>query len=143
TFALLLFIVLLGAYYQKVGVEARTMILPLAIFIAAGIVIARLKQIEYEIRSFKVNAKEVIVQNFSVIDANGLKRVSISTTTDTPLMTFFDKGGIPRATLDLLKREPFLKLSGDKGTVLMAFDEEGLPNVIIKDETENAIWTAR
>ena len=37
TFALILLIVLLGGYYDKLGVEARTMVLPLAIFIAAGI----------------------------------------------------------------------------------------------------------
>ncbi len=41
-FALILLIVLLGGYYEKLGVEARTTVLPLIIFIAAGIVIARL-----------------------------------------------------------------------------------------------------
>ena len=47
-FALILLFVLLGGYYEKLGVEARTMALPLAIFIAAGIIIARLKKLEYE-----------------------------------------------------------------------------------------------
>ena len=65
TFVLILLIVLLGGYYEKLGVEARTMVLPLAIFIAAGIIIARLKQLEYEITTSKVNAKEAIVQSFT------------------------------------------------------------------------------
>jgi hypothetical protein len=66
TFAMVLLFVLLGGYYEKLGVEARTMVLPLAIFIAAGIIIARLKRIEYEINTFKVNAKEVIVQRLPI-----------------------------------------------------------------------------
>ena len=57
-FVLILLMVLLGGYYQKLGVEARTMVLPLAIFIAAGIIIARLKKLEYETITAKVNAKE-------------------------------------------------------------------------------------
>jgi hypothetical protein len=142
-FALILLIVLLGGYYEKLGVEARTMALPLAIFIAAGIVITRLKKLEYEIRSAKVNAKEVIVQNFSVIDRNGKKRVSISTTSDTALMSFFDEKDFPRVTLDLLKTEPILKLAGNKGSVSIEFDEEGLPNLMLKDNMDKNIWSAR
>ena len=88
TFAVILLIVLLGGYYEKLGVEARTMVLPLAIFIAAGIIIARLKKLEYETSTFRVNAKEVIVQTFSVIDSHGKQRVAISTNADTALMRF-------------------------------------------------------
>ena len=129
TFALILLIVLLGGYYEKLGVEARTMVLPLAIFIAAGIVIARLKKLEYEIRTARVNAKEVIVQNFSVIDSHGKQRVAISTTADTTLMRFFDEQDIPCATFDILNNGPILKLMGNKGSFLIAFDEEGRPNL--------------
>ena len=53
TFALILSIVLLGGYYEQLGVEMNTMVLPLAIFIASGFVIARLKKLEYEMRSSK------------------------------------------------------------------------------------------
>ena len=68
-FALILLIVVLGGYYEQLGVEARTMVLPLAIFIAAGIVISRLKKLEYEMTSSRVTAQKAVVQTFSVIDA--------------------------------------------------------------------------
>jgi len=142
-FALILLIVLLGGYYEKLGIEARTMVLPLIIFIAAGIVIARLKKLEYEISSAKLNAKEVIVQNFRVIDSNGKTRVAISTTSDTTLMSFFDEKDISRVTLDLLNTEPILKLAGNKGSVSIEFDEEGLPNLMLKDNMDKNIWSAR
>ena len=48
-FAIILFIMLLGGYYDRLGVEARTMVLPLAIFIAAGMVISHLKKLDFEI----------------------------------------------------------------------------------------------
>jgi hypothetical protein len=142
-FALILLFVLLGGYYEKLGVEARTMALPLAIFIAAGIIIARLKNLEYETITAKINAKEVIVQHFSVIDSRGKQRVAVSTTGETALMCFFDEQDNPCATLDVLNTGPVLKLVGNKGSVSMAFDEEGFPNVIIKDNAEESIWSAR
>ena len=143
TFALILLIVLLGGYYEKLGVEARTMALPLAIFIAAGIIIARLKKLEYETITTRVNAKELIVQNLSVIDSHGKQRVAISTTVDTSLMRFFDEQGIPCATFDVLNTGPVLKLMGNKGSVSIAFDEERGPNLTIKDGMDNIIWSAR
>jgi hypothetical protein len=143
TFAMVLLFVLLGGYYEKLGVEARTMVLPLAIFIAAGIIIARLKRIEYEISTFKVNAKEVIVQNFSVIDSHGKQRVAISTAADTAQMRFFDKQDIPCAIFDVLNTGPNLKLMGNNGSVSIAFDEEGRPNLTLKDDMDKNIWSAR
>lgn len=142
-FVLILLIVLLGGYYEKLGVEARTMALPLAIFIAAGIIVARLKKLEYETITAKVNAKEAIVQHFSVIDSHGIQRVAISTSADTARMSFFDKQDIPCATFDVLNTGPILKLVGNKGTVLIAFDEEGRPNISLKDDMDNTIWSAR
>jgi hypothetical protein len=143
TFALILLIVLLGGYYEKLGVEARTMVLPLAIFIAAGIIIARLKKLEYETSTAKMNAREVIVQNFSVIDSRGKQRVAISTTDDTELMRFIDEYDIPCATFDVLDTGPILKLVGNKGNVSIAFDEEGRPNLTLKDDMDEIIWSAR
>ena len=143
TFALILLIVLLGGYYEKLGVEARTMVLPLAIFIAAGIIIARLKKLEYETNTAKVNAKEGIVQSFSVIDSHGNQRVAISTTAETALMRFFDEKDIPCATFDVLDTGPILKLVGNKGSVSIAFDKEGRPNVILKDDMDKNIWSAK
>jgi hypothetical protein len=132
----------LGGYYEKLGVEARTMALPLAIFIAAGIVIARLKKLEYETITARVNANELIVQNLSVIDSHGKQRVAISTTVDTALMRFFDEQDIPCATFDVLNTGPILKLMGNKGSVLIAFDEEGRPNLTLKDDMDDNIWSA-
>jgi hypothetical protein len=142
SFVVILLIVLLGGYYEKLGVEARTMALPLAIFIAAGMIIARLKKLEYETTTAKVNAKEAIVQNFSVIDSHGKQRVAISTTADTALMRFFDEQDIPCATLDVLNTGPILKLVGSKGSVSIAFDEEGRPNLTLKDDMDKIIWSA-
>ena len=142
-FALILLMVLLGGYYEKLDVEARTTVLPLVIFIAAGIIIARLKKLEHETSTAKVNAKEVIVQNFSVIDSHGKQRVAISTTADTALMSFFDEKDIPRATFDVLNTGPILKLVGNKGSVSIAFDEEGRPNLTLKDDMDKNIWSAR
>jgi len=142
SFVVILLIVLLGGYYEKLGVEARTMALPLAIFIAAGIIIARLKKLEYETITTMVNAKKVIVQNFSVIDNHGKQRVAISTTADTALMRFFDEQDIPCATLDVLNTGPILKLVGSKGSVSVAFDEEGRPNLTLKDDMDKIIWSA-
>ena len=143
SFVVILLIVLLGGYYEKLGVEARTMALPLAIFIAAGIIIARLKKLEYETITTMVNAKKVIVQNFSVIDNHGKQRVAISTTADTALMRFFDEQDIPCATLDVLNTGPILKLVGSKGSVSVAFDEEGRPNLTLKDDMDKIIWSAQ
>ena len=142
-FALILMIVLLGGYYQKLGVEARTMALPLAIFIAAGIIIARLKKLEYETITTRVNAKEVFVQNFSVIDSHGKQRVAISTTANTALMRFFDEQDIPCATVDILNTGPVLKFMGNKGSVSIAFDEERGPNLTLKDDMDENIWSAK
>ena len=143
SFVVILLIVLLGGYYEKLGVEARTMALPLAIFIAVGMITARLKKLEYETITAKVNAKEAIVQNFSVIDNHGKQRVAISTTADTALMRFFDEQDIPCATLDVLNTGPILKLVGSKGSVSIAFDKEGRPNLTLKDDMDNTIWSAR
>ena len=142
-FVLILLMVLLGGYYQKLGVEARTMVLPLAIFIAAGIIIARLKKLEYETITAKVNAKETIVQKLSVIDHHGKQRAAISTTADTALMSFFDDQDIPCAIFDISSTGPILKLMGNKGSVSIAFDEEGRPNLTLKDDMEKTIWSAR
>jgi hypothetical protein len=141
-FALILLMVLLGGYYEKLGVEARTMALPLAILIGAGIVVSRLKQLEYEMRSAKVNAKEVVVQSFSLIDNKGRERVSISADTEDALLTVFDENHNPCVLLDLLKNNPALKLIGHKGSALIDFNEQGHPNLVLVDDAGEKIWSA-
>ena len=142
TFALILLIILLGGYYNKLGIEARTMVLPLAIFIAAGIIIARLKKLEYEMTTSRLNAREAIVQTFRLIDQQGNESVAISTDPEKQLMTLFDSDHIPRATLNVLDNAPVLKLMGNKGSVTIEFDEEGLPHLNLKDEAGSIIWSA-
>ncbi|MDH3566471.1 MAG: hypothetical protein OEM61_03835 [Desulfobacteraceae bacterium] len=141
-FVLILLIVVLGGYYEKLGVEARTMALPLAIFIAAGIIISRLKKLEYEMTTSRLNAREAIVQSLRLIDQKGNECVSISTDPEKQLMTFFDADHIPRATLNVLDNAPVLKLVGNKGSVTIEFDEEGLPHLNLKNEAGSIIWSA-
>lgn len=141
-FVLILLLALLGGYYERLGVETRTMVLPIAVFIAAAVVIARFKQLEYEIRSSKVNAREAVFQILSIIDSDGKERVSLSAASDAPLMTFFDEDHIPRATLELLNTEPVMKLVGNRGSAWIAFDEKGLPNITFKDDTDQIVWSA-
>jgi len=141
-FVLILLIVVLGGYYEKLGVEARTMALPLAIFIAAGIIISRLKKLEYEMTTSRLNAREAIVQSLRLIDQKGNECVSISTDPEKQLMTFFDADHIPRATLNVLDNAPVLKLVGNKGSVTIEFDEEGLPHLSLKNEAGSIIWSA-
>ncbi|MGA7144142.1 MAG: hypothetical protein WBY47_06520, partial [Desulfobacterales bacterium] len=115
-FILVLLLVLAGGYYQQLSVETRTMALPLAIIIGAGIVVARIKKLEYELRSARVNAKEVIVQSFSLIDNKGRQRVSISADTANALVTVFNEDQSPCVLLDVMKNNPALKLVGLKGS---------------------------
>jgi hypothetical protein len=120
----------------------KTMLLPLVIIIGVGIVVARLKQLEYEIRSAKVNAKEVMVQSFGLIDNKGRKRVSISADAASALLTVFDDDQNPCVLLDVLDDNPALKLVGPKGSAVIDFDEQGRPNLVLKDARDEKIWSA-
>ncbi len=142
SFILVLLLVLAGGYYGQLSVETKTMVLPLAIFIGAGIVVARLKKLEYEIRSAKVNAKEVVVQSFSLIDSKGRNRISISTDNANALLTVFGEDQTPCVLIDVLNNNPVLKLVGPKGNVLIAFDELGRPSLVLKDDMDEKIWSA-
>ena len=141
-FILVLLLVLAGGYYEKLSVETRTMALPLAIIIGAGVVVARIRQLEYELRSARVNAKEVIGQSFNLIDNRGRQRVSISTDTAKALVTVYNDDQNPCVLLDVLKNTPALKLVGPKGSALIDFDEHGQPNLTIIDDKDEKIWSA-
>ena len=141
-FILVLLLVLAGGYYEQLSVETKTMMLPLVIIIGVGVVVARIKQMEYEIRSAKVNAKEVIVQSFSLIDNTGRKRVSISSDTANALLTVFNADQNPCVLLDVLNENPALKLIGPKGSALIDFDEQGRPNLVLIDDRDEKIWSA-
>ena len=49
-------------------------------------------------------------------------------------MRFFDENDTPCATLNVLNNAPVLELMGNKGSVSIAFDEDGLPHLKLKDE---------
>ncbi len=140
--AIILFVMLLGGYYERLNVEAQAMVLPMVIFIAVAVVIARFKQLEYEMRSAQVTTHKITVQTLSVLDDNGKERITIAASPENPVLTFYDENHTPRATLDLAHTEPKLKLEGGKGSILITFDKEGLPNVTLKDDTEEIIWSA-
>ena len=140
--AIILFVMLLGGYYERLNVEAQAMVLPMVIFIAVAVVIARFKQLEYEMRSAQVTTHKITVQTLSVLDDNGKERITIAASPENPVLTFYDENHTPRATLDLAHTEPKLKLEGGKGSILIAFDKEGLPNVTLQGDTDEIIWSA-
>jgi len=140
--ALFIFIVLLGGYYEQLSVETQTMILPMVIILAAAFPIARFRQLEHEIRSSRIMAHSIAVQTFSVVDKNGTERVSISADSDNASMIFYDENHASCATLELLHKEPTLKLIGDKGNVWIGFDKDGMPNLTLRSDADEIIWTA-
>ena len=140
--AIILFVMLLGGYYEKLNVETQAMVLPMVIFIAAAVVIARFKQLEYEVRSAQVTTHKITVQTLSVLDSNGIERIAIAAAPENPALTFYDANHTPRATLDLTHTEPTLKLEGGKGSILIAFDKDGLPNVTLQGDTDEVLWSA-
>ncbi len=140
--AVILFVMLLGGYYERLNVEAQAMVLPMVIFIATAVVIARFKQLEYEMRSAQITTHKITVQTLSVLDSNGKERITIAAAPENPALTFYDENHTPRATLDLAHTEPTLKLEGSKGSILIAFDKEGLPNVTLQGDTGEIIWSA-
>ena len=142
TAAIILFVMLLGGYYEKLNVETQAMVLPMVIFIAVAVVVARFKQLEYEMRSAQITTHKITVQTLSVLDSNGNERIAVAADPDNPALTFYDANHTPRATLDLDHTEPTLKLEGGKGSILIAFDKEGLPNVTLQGDTDEVIWSA-
>ena len=140
--AIILFVMLLGGYYEKLNVETQAMVLPMVIFIAVAVVVARFKQLEYEMRSAQITTHKITVQTLSVLDSNGNERIAVAADPDNPALTFYDANHTPRATLDLDHTEPTLKLEGGKGSILIAFDKEGLPNVTLQGDTDEVIWSA-
>lgn len=140
--AFTLFIMLLGSYYDRLSLEARTMILPLAVIILAAFMFTRLRRFEYEMRSATVLAQGVASQVFSLLDDDGRERVSISTASENAVVTFYDKNHQTRAVLDLFDTEPGMKLIGEKGSVLIAFDDDGMPYLSLRGHADEILWEA-
>ena len=140
--AFVIFFVLIGGYYDRMNVEMRTFTLPLLIFAAAAFVIGRLKQLQYEIRSSRVTAWEIVAQKLSLADTDGNERVSISTSADSTLMTFYDDNQVSRVTLELINTEPVLKLMGEQGSAVLAIDYQGMPGFTLRGHGDEVIWSA-
>lgn len=141
-FAIVLFVMLLGAYYERMNVETQAMVLPMVIILVSALGYSRFRQLEYEISAFRVNAREAAVQSLSVIDGEGRQRAAISTGQDGVLMEFFDDDHISRVRLDVTKGDPVLKLNGDQGSVWITFDPNGKPNLTVKDAGDQTLWSA-
>ena len=120
----------------------RTFTLPLLIFAAAAFVIGRLKQLQYEIRSSRVTAWEIVAQKLSLADTDGNERVSISTSADSTLMTFYDDNQVSRVTLELINAEPVLQLIGEQGSAVLAIDYHGMPSFTLRGHGDEVIWSA-
>ena len=140
--ALAIFFILIGGYYDRMSVEMRTFTLPLLIFAAAAFVIGRLKQLQYETRSSRVTALEIVARKLSLADTNGNERVSISASADSTVMTFYDDNQVSRVTLELINTAPVLKLTGEKGSAVLAIDYHGMPSFTFRDHADEVTWSA-
>jgi hypothetical protein len=140
--AFVIFFVLIGGYYDRMDVEMRTFTLPLLIFAAAALIYGRLKQLQYEIRSARVAALEVVTRKLSLADTEGNERVSIDASSENTVMTFFDDNQVSRVTLELTNKEPVLKLIGDNGSAVVAIDYRGMPSFTLRDHADEVTWSA-
>lgn len=140
--AFVVFFMLIGGYYDRMSVEMRTFTLPLLIFAAAALIYGRLKQLQYEIRSSRVTALEVVTGKLSLADTDGNERVSIAASPENTLMTFYDDNQVPRVTLELTNNQPVFKLMGENGSAVLAIDYRGVPSFTLLNETNEVIWSA-
>ncbi len=138
--AVIIFMMLMGGYYDRLSVETRTMILPMAIFIAATYFIVYLMKIQQEMRVSNVIAYKLVANELSLADSNGNERISI--TSDNGVITFYDENHVPRATMDMLGDKPMFKLTAEGGSAEVAFHQEETARIILRDKTDNTIWSA-
>jgi hypothetical protein len=138
--ALLVFMTLMGGYYERLSPDTRTMILPLAIFVVALFFLFQLRKIQFEMRTSSVVAYKIMTNALSFVDSKGNERASVSS--DNAIMTFYDENQVSRAILEILEQKPVLKLMGDKGSVKIAINDDGTPSLTLHGEAENIIWSA-
>lgn len=140
--AFVIFFMLIGGYYDRMDVEMRTFTLPLLIFAAAALIYGRLRQLQHEIRSSRVTAWEVVTRKLSLADTEGNERISIAASPENTVMTFFDDNQVSRVTLELINKEPVLRLMGDNGSAVVAIDYRGMPSFTLRDHADEVIWSA-
>jgi hypothetical protein len=78
----------------------------------------------------------------SLADTEGNERVSIAASPENTVMTFFDDNQVSRITLELINKEPVLRLIGDNGSAVVAIDYRGMPSFTLKDHADEIIWSA-
>lgn len=139
-FAIIIFMMLMGGYYDRLSVETRTMILPLAIFIAATYFFVHLRKIQIEMRVSNVIAYKLVASELSLVDNHGNERISI--TSDNGAITFFDENHVPRVTLDSIGENTILRIKADEGRAEFKFDPEGKTSLTLRDKTNDILWTA-
>jgi hypothetical protein len=140
--AFVVFFMLIGGYYDRMSVEMRTFTLPLLIFAAAALIYGRLKQLQYEIRSSRVTALEVVTGKLSLADTDGKERVSIAASSENTVMNFYDDNQVSRVTMELTNSEPVIRLLGDNGSLVLAIDYHGMPSLTLRSHADEVIWSA-
>lgn len=136
----IIFMMLMGGYYDRLSVETRTMILPMAIFFAATYFIVYLMKIQKEMRVSNVIAYKLVVNELSLTDRNGYERISI--TSDNGVITFYDENHVPRATMDILGNNPMFKLKAEGGSAELEFHQEGMARITLRDKNDDTLWSA-
>lgn len=140
--ALVVFFMLLGGYYDRLTVETRTFILPGVIFIAAALVIGKLKQLQHEVRSARITALEIVTQQLSLADTEGNERLSMLASSDRTVMTLYDSNQVSRFVLELIDNQPAVRIIGDRGSASVAINYDGTAIFSVLNDQDEIIWTA-
>lgn len=138
--AIIIFMMLMGGYYDQFSLETRTMILPLAIFIVAIYFFVHLRKNQFEMRTSNVIAYKLVANELSLVDNNGNERISI--TSDESIITFYDENHVPRATMDFPDGKSTLRMKAEGGSAELSFDQEGMASITLRDKIDDAIWSA-
>jgi len=139
-FAVVIFMMLMGGYYDRLNVETRTMILPMAIFIASMYFIIYLMKIQNEMRVSNLIAYKLVANELSLVDNNGNERIAI--TSDKSIITFYDENHVPRATMDFPGGKSTFRLKAEGGSAELSFDQEGAASITLRDNIDDAVWSA-
>ena len=139
-FAIIIFMMLLGGYYDRFSVETRTMILPLAIFIAATSFFVYLRKIQYEMRVSNVIAYKLVVHELSMVDSAGKERISVSS--DDGVITFYDENHEALVRVEAIDKRTVLRLKAEEGSAELTLDPEGKTSLTLRGKTNDILWSA-
>jgi hypothetical protein len=94
------------------------------------------------VRSSRVTALEIVAQQLSLADTEGNERLSMVASSDLTVMTFYDNNQVSRLVLDLINRQPALKIIGKKGSAKAAIDYDGEGNFSVLNDQDEVVCTA-